>query len=94
MKIKISDISDVKYGYENIYIDGKMVGYIGKNDLKVGMMKCPKCDKENWAMAVAGGSCAWCQFDLKKIVAEYLEENKGIKQKLFDAKNLENKNVI
>ena len=27
------------------------------------MIRCPKCKKENWAMAVAKNRCAWCGFD-------------------------------
>ena len=27
---------------------------------KIYMVRCPKCNKENWAMAVASGQCAWC----------------------------------
>ena len=24
------------------------------------VVRCPKCRRENWAMAVASGQCAWC----------------------------------
>ena len=32
-------------------------------DGNVYLVRCPKCDKENWAPAVASGQCAWCGFD-------------------------------
>lgn len=35
------------------------------------MVYCPKCDLENYAPAVASGTCAWCGYDLNK------EENKN-----------------
>jgi len=24
------------------------------------VVRCPKCKRENWAMAVASGQCSWC----------------------------------
>ena len=27
------------------------------------MIKCFECGKENWAMAVATGQCAWCGYN-------------------------------
>lgn len=24
------------------------------------LVRCPACHRENWSMAVAGGTCAWC----------------------------------
>ena len=32
-------------------------------DGRIFLVRCPKCKRENWAMAVAGGACAWCGFD-------------------------------
>ena len=28
------------------------------------MVRCPKCNQENWAMVVAKGVCAWCGYDI------------------------------
>lgn len=46
--------------------DGKQVGfgYKGKIDGKIGLMRCPKCELENYAMAVADGTCAWCGYNV------------------------------
>lgn len=30
------------------------------------LVRCHKCGRENWAMAVAGGTCAWCGYDANK----------------------------
>ena len=29
-------------------------------DGKVYLVRCPKCERENYAPAVATGQCAWC----------------------------------
>ncbi len=26
------------------------------------LVYCPSCGRENWALAVASGSCVWCQW--------------------------------
>jgi hypothetical protein len=28
------------------------------------MTRCPKCERENYAVAVAAGICAWCNWDV------------------------------
>ena len=45
-------------------IDGqeKGAGYIGKKDKKIGLIRCPKCDRENYMMNVLSGQCCWCGF--------------------------------
>ena len=43
------------------------------------LVKCPECERENWALAVATGICAWCRYDLNKtklIINENKETNK------------------
>lgn len=36
-------------------------GYVWKtSDGKLYVQRCPECEKENWAPAVASGQCAWC----------------------------------
>lgn len=35
---------------------------------RIYMKKCPKCQRENYALAVAFGQCAWCNFDLNKFI--------------------------
>lgn len=41
--------------------EGKGVGY--ERDGFKCMIKCFDCGKENYAMAVTSGRCAWCGFD-------------------------------
>lgn len=42
-------------------IDGKRVGFRDAEG-QLYLTRCPKCERENWAMAVASGQCAWCQW--------------------------------
>lgn len=30
---------------------------------KTYLVRCPKCKRENYAMAVSSGICAWCGYD-------------------------------
>ena len=42
-------------------------GYAFKTDTgQWFLLRCPKCHKENWAMSVSSGVCAWCGFDMNK----------------------------
>lgn len=41
----------------------KGYGYYDKKSKLICLNRCPVCDKENWAMAVSTGVCAWCQFN-------------------------------
>ena len=43
-------------------------------DDQVYLERCPKCDKENWAPAVAKGQCAWCGCEAN---GEDVEEENG-----------------
>lgn len=38
------------------------------------LVRCPKCDRENYALAVAQGICCWCGFNAN---VEYSKENYG-----------------
>lgn len=51
------DIRWIKDGVEAGY------GYKGKKDMLLCVTRCPMCEKENYAMAVSSGFCAWCAFD-------------------------------
>ena len=33
---------------------------------KLYMIRCPKCGKENYAIAVATGICVWCLYEAKE----------------------------
>jgi len=57
------------YDYDNIEFIGtpyKGDGYIGK-DKKIGLIRCPMCGRENYAMCVTSGQCAWCEFNVHNI---------------------------
>lgn len=42
-------------------------GYVWEGkDGGLFMERCPKCGKENWALAVASGQCAWCGYEAKE----------------------------
>ena len=30
------------------------------------LVHCPKCDRENYALSVSTGRCAWCGYDANK----------------------------
>lgn len=47
-----------------LIIDGKNCGFTNKG-IKY-LTRCPKCDKENWAIGVYSGVCSWCGFDCNK----------------------------
>ena len=49
-----------------------------KSKGKVYLVRCPKCDRENWLMAVRHGVCCWCGYDANKDekFKESLEEDK------------------
>ena len=35
-------------------------------DGKTYLVRCPKCKRENYALAVSSGICAWCGFNANK----------------------------
>ena len=37
-------------------------GYVFKTSGVLYLVRCPKCEKENYALAVADGQCAWCGY--------------------------------
>lgn len=41
-------------------------GYQNKDTHKIGMLRCPMCDLENYAMNVSSGLCTWCPFNANK----------------------------
>jgi len=48
------------------------------DDGKIYLIRCPKCDLENYAPAVASGQCAWCGYkatedDVKEVEAPIKE---------------------
>lgn len=52
---------------DNIYItNGKKKGFafITKNKSAIGLVKCPECEQENYALSVMTGECAWCEYQI------------------------------
>lgn len=44
--------------------DGHVIGSAYRSeDGNVGLTRCPECNRENYALMVAKGICAWCEFD-------------------------------
>lgn len=41
-------------------------GFKSKKTGRICIMRCPKCRKENYALAISTGSCAFCHFDPNK----------------------------
>jgi len=73
MKIRIYKTSKDHDSDEIRFIDNgeeKGFGFKAKDDGKIGLEKCPKCGKENYAMNVLSGVCTWCSFDANKIKFE------------------------
>lgn len=42
--------------------DTRGYGFV-QDDNTIALIRCPSCGKENYAMAVTSGKCAWCGFD-------------------------------
>lgn len=57
----LHDSNDVRWDIGGGKIAG--FGYQGKKDGRLHVMRCPVCSKENYAVMVALGHCAWCGFD-------------------------------
>jgi len=39
------------------------------------LIRCPKCGRENWALHVATGTCAWCGYDARELLTKEEKEN-------------------
>lgn len=70
MKIKIYtnpyvyDSNEIRFIIDD---EEKGYGYISKSDKSIGLIRCPKCDRENYSPNVSSGICTWCGFDANKI---------------------------
>jgi ribosomal protein L37E len=42
---------------------------------KLYLVRCPECGKENYAMAVSSGYCAWCGY--KAVEEDVVDGRKG-----------------
>ena len=52
------------------------MAYLFESGGKLFLVRCPKCEKENWAPSVASGQCAWCGYaatdaDLKEVLHDH-----------------------
>ncbi len=69
MKIRIQKMPD-NYDSDRItFIDSgeeKGFGLIARDDKRIGLERCPKCGRENYAMVVMSGVCCWCNFNANK----------------------------
>ena len=63
---KMPDTHDHDLVHWQDSVTGKITGngYIGRSG-GMGLMTCPECSKENYAMNVSSGSCSWCPFQMK-----------------------------
>lgn len=41
----------------------KPKGYVFTEEGKTYLVRCPECEKENYALNVASGVCTWCGYD-------------------------------
>jgi len=70
MKITISDKPITGHDHLQVFADGRPIGYKGLVSGKLGLIYCPACDRENYAMNVSSGQCTWCGWDLNKEAAK------------------------
>ncbi len=61
---------------DNVFLMGKHKGfaYLGRKNKNLGLMRCPECGKENYAMSVSSGECAWCDFDVTLFKQEIINK--------------------
>lgn len=74
-KVIKAEIHQLPENYDTddvIFVDeeGKEVGFgfRSKEDGTIKIKRCPECGRENYAMTVSSGFCAWCGY-------KYEEEN-------------------
>jgi hypothetical protein len=58
---------------------GKGFGYWSADRAKICMIRCFWCGRENYSVAVATGSCAWCQKGGLDWIAVGSRKKKGVK---------------
>ena len=52
----------------------KGVEYYPETDT-ILLIRCPKCGRENYALAVAKGICVWCGFNGRELLNQKKEYN-------------------
>ena len=62
-KLKIThtgkDSDDVRF----IDTDGSEKGFGYQKDNRIGLIRCPACERENYMLNVSTGICTWCGFN-------------------------------
>ena len=48
------------YDHRDLFHDSRYVGFVPLDTEDVYLVRCPFCGRENWAIAVADGRCAFC----------------------------------
>ncbi len=68
MKTEIKRTPD-SHDSDDLYLEGKHkgFGYVAKDSKRIGLMRCPECGRENYAMSVPTGVCSWCGFDVNDL---------------------------
>lgn len=68
----IIEIRKTPQGYDSddVRLGTSGFGYIGKKDKHLGLLRCPECGKENYALNVSSGICAWCGWDMNSLLDE------------------------
>lgn len=52
------------YDSRDVRIGEHGCGYVAPDGTgPVRLLRCPECNRENYAMAVHSGICAWCNWD-------------------------------
>jgi len=61
----IITFGEPRSGYDHItaYGNGKFIGFKPLDSDQVCLERCAICRKENYALAVLSGQCAWCGWD-------------------------------
>jgi hypothetical protein len=54
-------------------VKGKGSGFV-TGEGKICMERCFKCARENYAMAVMSGGCAWCGYDANEPQLEVVKD--------------------
>lgn len=66
------DSDDIRF-----QVDGSLkgFGFISRNpdEKTIALIRCPICNKENYAFNVSSGECSWCDFSTKDLVIEEKE---------------------
>ena len=64
MKIEVK-INPASWDHDSVHLGEKGYAYISKDRQRLGLVRCPECEKENYALAVSSGQCGWCPYQVK-----------------------------